>query len=173
MGHVKSFEGKTPRIHPSAFIADGCHIIGDVVIGEGASVWPGAVLRGDLAPITVGPNSNIQDNAVVHTITGVPTTIGANVTVGHGAIVHACTIGNDVMIGMGSVVLDRAVVEDGAVVGACAMVSEGKVVTALTLVVGVPAKPLRELPPEAAVRNRELAGRYVALALRHKVSPTE
>lgn len=167
-GALKAFGGKSPKVHPTAFIAEGAHLIGDVTIGEKASVWYGAVVRADWAPITIGAGTNIQDNAVLHTVRGGPITIGENVTVGHGAILHACTIGNNVMVGMGAVVLDRAVVEDGAVIGACALVGEGKTVAARTLNVGLPAKPLKELGPESDERLRALAGRYADLATEHK-----
>ncbi|HEY3316241.1 MAG TPA: gamma carbonic anhydrase family protein [Bacillota bacterium] len=165
---LKAFGGKTPRVHPTAFIAEGAQIIGDVTIGEQAGVWYNAVVRGDLAPITIGANSNIQDNAVLHTVRGGPIVIGVNTTIGHGAILHACTIGDGAMVGMAAVVLDRAVVEDGAIVGACALVGEGKTVAARTLNVGVPAKPVKELGPESDERLRGLAGRYADLAAEHK-----
>jgi len=167
-GALRGFGGKFPKVHPTAFIAEGAHVIGDVTIGENASVWYGAVVRGDLDAITIGANSNIQDNAVLHTVHGGPIVIGANVTVGHGAILHACRIGDDAMIGMGAVVLDGAVVEKGAVVGACALVGEGKTVAARTLNVGIPAKPIKELDEGAPERLRALAGRYAALAAEHK-----
>ncbi|MHB8927440.1 MAG: gamma carbonic anhydrase family protein [Bacillota bacterium] len=167
-GALKAFGGKFPKVHPTAFIAEGSHVIGDVTIGENASVWYGAVVRGDLDAITIGANSNLQDNAVLHTVHGGPIVIGDNVTIGHGAILHACAIGNDAVVGMGAVVLDRAVVEDGAVVGACALVGEGKTAAARTLSVGVPAKPLKDLGPESGARLRALAGRYAALAAEHQ-----
>lgn len=158
MGH----QGKEPRIHPTAYLAPGCHVIGDVVIEEGANIWFGAVLRGDIDTIVVGRNSSIQDNAVLHPNYGCPIIIGAHVIVGHAAVLHGCCIGDNSLIGIGARVLDRATVDEGAVVGAASLVPEGKVVPARTLVLGVPAKPVREVPAEAVEANRAMALRYAA-----------
>lgn len=143
---IYSLKGVTPKIHPTAWIAPNATIIGDVEIGEDSSVWFGAVLRGDQMPIRVGARTNIQDNAVVH-ITGgrASTTIGDDVTVGHSAIVHGCTVGNRCLIGMGSVVLDNAVVEDEVYVGAGSLVAPRARITSRSMALGRPAKRVREL----------------------------
>lgn len=160
--NVIGFQGKEPRIHPSAFLADGCHVIGDVVIEEGANIWFGAVLRGDIDTIVVGRNSSIQDNAVLHPNHGCPIVVGDHVIVGHAAVLHGCRIGDNSLVGIGARVLDRATVEEGAVVGAGSLVPEGKTVPARTLVLGVPAKPVREVPAETVEANRAMALRYAA-----------
>lgn len=168
MGAIREFAGKVPAVHPEAFLGDGSSVIGDVEIGEGTSIWYGAVVRGDFDSVRIGRECSIQDNAVVHPVPGMPVVIGDRVTVGHGAILHACRIGNDVVIGMGAVVLDGAVIEDGAIVGAGAVVPPGTVVPARTVVVGVPAKPVRELGPEVVDKARAQAFAYVELARGHR-----
>ncbi len=134
----------SPRIHESAYIAPTAVIIGDVVIEEGASVWDGAVIRGDVARITVGRNSNIQDNAVIHADYGEPTVIGENVTVGHMAVVHAARIGNNVIVGIHAVVLNGAEIGEGSVIGAGAVVTPGTKIPPRSLAVGIPAKVIRQ-----------------------------
>jgi len=137
-------EEKKPKIHPSAFISPTAVIIGDVEIAEGVSVWDGAVIRGDVAPIKIGKNSNIQDNAVIHVDYGEPAIIGENVTVGHLAIVHAAKIGNNVIVGIHAVVLNNAEVGDGSVIGAGAVVTPGSKIPPRSLVLGVPGKVIRQ-----------------------------
>lgn len=132
-----------PKIDPSSFVDARAIIIGDVNVGPGCSVWPGAIIRGDLNHVEIGEGSNIQDNAVVHVTPENPTRIGSNVSVGHCAIVHACTIGNDVIVGMNSSVLDGSVVGDGCIIGAGAVVREGTVIPPNSLFVGVPGKVIR------------------------------
>jgi carbonic anhydrase/acetyltransferase-like protein (isoleucine patch superfamily) len=159
--------GKAPIIDPLAFVAPSADVIGDVVVGEGSSVWFGAVVRGDFRPVRIGRFSSVQDNCTVHPDPSYPITIGDYVTVGHGAVLHGCTIKDGALIGMGAVVLNGAVVEEGAVVGAGAVVGEGKVIPARSLAVGVPAKVIREIPPEEADRRRAWAAGYAALAENH------
>lgn len=130
------------------YIAEGAKIIGDVTIGEDSSVWYNAVIRGDSNSIVIGENTNVQDNAVLHTSHSHALTIGDNVTIGHGAIVHGCTVGNNVLIGMGAIILDGAVIEDNCIIGAGALVTQKKVVPAGTLALGNPAKVARELKEE-------------------------
>lgn len=137
-------EEKSPKIHPSAFIAPTAVIIGDVEIAEGVSVWDGAIIRGDVAPIKIGKNSNIQDNAVIHGDYGEPAIIGENVTVGHLAIVHAAKIGNNVIVGIHAVVLNNAEVGDGSVIGAGAVVTPGSKIPPRSLVLGIPGKVVRQ-----------------------------
>lgn len=154
--------------HPNAFLAPNATITGQVTVEEEASVWYQAVVRGDLAPIAIGKGSNIQDGAILHTNVDCPLTVGDGVTVGHGAILHGATIEDGALIGMGAIVLDKAVIEKGAVVGAGAIVGEGKVVPARTLVLGIPAKPVREVSEEEAAKIRENALHYRALAAAHR-----
>ena len=135
-------------MHPAAWVDPSAQVIGDVTIEEGASVWPLSVLRGDQDNyVTLGRNSNVQDNSVLHVTPEFPCIVGAGVTIGHRCVVHACTIMDNVRIGIGAVVLTGAVVEEGAQVAAGALVPEGKVVPAGWLVMGVPAKPIRKMSP--------------------------
>jgi carbonic anhydrase/acetyltransferase-like protein (isoleucine patch superfamily) len=135
----------TPKIAPSAFIAGSADLIGDVEIGENASVWFQTVLRGDIDPIRVGANSNIQDGTVVHTMLGAPTLVGDWVTVGHRAVLHGCTIENHCLIGMGAVILNNVVVGEGSIVAAGAVVLENTVIPPRSLYVGLPAHFQRQL----------------------------
>ena len=145
---IVTFHGKTPQISSEAFVAETATLIGDVTVGPDSSVWYGAVIRGDCSRITVGCGTNIQDNAVLHTEIGHPLTVGDNVTIGHGAIVHCASVGSNTLVGMGAVLLDGAVVGDHCIIGAGAVVKENAVVPPGTMMVGVPAKPVRELTPE-------------------------
>ena len=145
---LMTLRGRTPAVSPEAYVAPTAAIIGDVTVGPDSSVWFGAVIRGDSAAITVGRATSIQDNAVLHTEADRPLTIGDNVTVGHGAIVHCTSVGSNTLIGMGAVLLDGAVIGDHCIIGAGAVVKENAVVPAGTMMVGIPAKPVRELGPE-------------------------
>jgi carbonic anhydrase/acetyltransferase-like protein (isoleucine patch superfamily) len=136
---------KGPTIHPSAWIVPGATVIGDVTLAEQSSVWYGAVLRGDINRIILGPRSNVQDNAVVHLDTGYPTTIGELVTVGHSAIVHACKIDSEVLVGMGAIILDDVEVGPRSIIGANALVTLGMKIPPGSLVLGSPAKIRRQL----------------------------
>jgi len=137
--------GIAPQVHPDAWIAPGCHIIGNVVIEAGASVWFGSTLRGDNEVITIGEGSNVQENCVLHTDMGFPLTVGAFCTIGHTAILHGCTIEDSSLIGMGATVLNGAVIGSGSLIGAGALVTEGKQIPPKSLVMGAPAKVVREL----------------------------
>lgn len=148
--------GKRPQIAASAWIADNAIVRGDVTLGEDVSVWFGAVLRGDVAPITVGAGTNIQDNAVVHVSRDYPCRIGANVTIGHGAVVHGCTIDDGALIGIRATVLDGAHIGAGALVAAGALVPPGMEVPPGTLALGVPARivgPLSDAQRELVARD--------------------
>ncbi len=145
---IVSFRGKTPQISPEAFVAETAVLIGDVTVGPDSSVWYGAVIRGDCSRITVGRGTSIQDNAVLHTEKERSLTIGDNVTVGHGAVVHCASVGSSTLIGMGAILLDGAVVGDHCVIGAGAVVKERAVVPSGSMMVGGPAKCVRELGPE-------------------------
>ncbi len=143
---IRSVPGRTPRVDRDAYVDPQAAVIGDVTIGAGSSVWPFAVLRGDQDNyVVLGRNSNVQDNSVLHVTTDHPCIVGDNVTIGHRAVVHGCRVMNNVRIGIGAVVLDGAVIEEGAQVGAGALVAPGKIVPAGWLVMGVPAKPIRQM----------------------------
>ena len=146
---IHSFVGKTPELDDSNFVADTATIVGDVRLGKDVSVWFGASIRGDVHRIRIGERSNVQDNAVVHvTHHTSPTTIGTGVTIGHSAIVHGCTIEDDVLVGMGSIILDHAVVGARSIIGAGALVTGGVIVPPESLVIGSPARVVRSLRPE-------------------------
>ncbi|MFC6152085.1 gamma carbonic anhydrase family protein [Nocardioides yefusunii] len=136
---------RSPLVHDTAWVAPNATLVGSVVLSEGASVWYGAVLRADNEPITVGKNSNVQDNCVFHVDPGKPLTLGEGVSVGHGAVIHGATIGDHVLVGMSATVMNGAVIGDEVLVAAGALVTEGMVVPPRTLVAGVPAKVRREL----------------------------
>ncbi len=158
---VYSFEDHTPFVHPAAFVAPGAYLVGWVEVGEGASVWFGAVLRGDLERVVVGPGSNVQDGAVLHADPGFPCVLEARVTVGHRAVVHGAWVGEGALIGMGAVVLNGARIGPGAVVGAGAVVPSGMEVPEGHLVLGVPARVKGPVePPGNAPRYQALAERY-------------
>lgn len=169
---VLSVGGKTPLVDPSAFVAHGARLVGEVTLGEGASVWYNAVLRGDGASITVGAGSNLQDNVSVHVDAGRPVIIGTNVSVGHNAVVHGCTIGDASLIGMGSTVLSGVVIGDECLVAAGAVVLEGTIVPAGSLVAGVPAKVRRELTDDERAGIRNNAETYRAHLAAH-IAATE
>lgn len=165
---VYEFEGKAPRIHPSAYIAPDAVVIGEVEIGSGASVWHGSVLRGDLDPIRVGARTNIQDLCVLHTGKGEPCIIEEAVTVGHAAILHGCTIRRGSLVGMGACVLNRAEIGPECLVGARALVTEDKVFGARTMILGSPARAVRPVTEEQVERIRLFTSRYVENARRHR-----
>lgn len=156
-----------PRISPSAYVDPRATVIGDVEIGPGCSIWPGAVIRGDTNRISIGEGSNVQDNAVLHATAENPTAVGRNVSIGHGAVVHACTIGDDVVVGMNSSVLDGAVVSDGCVIGANAVVRPGTKVPPNSLVAGVPGE-VRRTDTSLAEMARRNAETYHALRDAHR-----
>ena len=160
---IVTFQGKTPQVSPGAFIAETATLVGDVTVGPDSSVWYGAVIRGDSSRITVGRGSSIQDNAVLHTDKDHPLAIGDNVTIGHGAIIHCASVGSNTLIGMGAVLLDGAVIGDHCVIGAGAVVKEKAVVPTGSMMVGVPAKCVRELSPELRALL-DAASPYVALS---------
>ncbi len=158
---------QAPDIHPDAFVHPDAIVIGSVVLGAGASVWPAAVLRGDYGRIEIGARTSIQDGTVVHTTEQWPTLIGSGCVVGHNVHVEGCTIGDACLIGSGSVVLNRAVVQPGAAVGAAALVPEGMVVPSGQIALGVPAR-LRPAPAELSTWVAEAVEIYLAGAARHR-----
>ena len=148
-----------------AFVAENASITGDVTLGAGASVWFGCVLRGDDAPIRIGAETNIQDLTMCHVTSGsFPLTIGADVTIGHHAVVHGCTVGDRVLVGMGAVVLDGAVIEDDVLLGAGSLVTPGARIPSGVLALGSPAKPKRDLTDEERASLASSAAHYVRVA---------
>jgi gamma-carbonic anhydrase len=164
--------GISPRIHPSAFVAEGAQIIGDVEIAQGASIWFNCVLRGDINSIFIGERSNVQDGAIFHVTEELRVHVGNDVTIGHGAIVHGCRVEDGSLIGMGAVVLDRARIGKQALVAAGAVVREGFVVPDGMLVGGVPAKILRALTEEEKKKLLESAAHYIEYAESSRASTT-
>ena len=165
---IKEYNGHKPHIHNSCFIAENTTIIGRVTIKRNASIWYGTVIRGDDNYISIGENTNVQDNCTIHIAEDYPTIIGDNVTIGHGAIVHGCKVGNNVLIGMGAIILDGAEIEDNVLIAAGSLVSPGKKMPSNTLVLGSPAKVVRELTKEEIVNIKNSADYYVKLAEEYK-----
>jgi len=165
---VRPFGDLAPRIDPEAWLAPGSVVIGDVEIGSESSIWYGTVVRGDVHSIWIGVRTNIQDQCMVHVTSGLfPTEIGDDVTVGHRAVVHGCSVGDGALVGIGAVVLDGARVGAGALVGAGAVVTPGSEVPAGTLVLGAPARVVRELGDEEREQHIAGAQSYVENARRH------
>ncbi len=158
-----SFKGKTPRVHPDAFIAETTVLIGDVSVGKDSSVWFGAVVRADEAAIEIGNGSNVQDNATLHCDPGHPLSIGNNVTIGHNAVIHCASVGDNTLVGMGARLLDGAVIGKNCIIGAGAVVKERDNVPDGTMMVGVPAKAVKALPPDY-IAALERQSTYVALS---------
>ncbi|MDB6134830.1 MAG: gamma carbonic anhydrase family protein [Verrucomicrobiales bacterium] len=154
---------RRPRIHPSAFIAPNATLLGDVTVGEQASVWYSAVLRGDINRIVIGDRSNVQDGSVLHLSAEHGCIIGNDVTVGHMAMLHACTIGNEVLIGMGAIILDGVEIGDRCIIGAGALITQNKKIPPGSMVVGSPGKIVKTLTPEEQGGIAAWAARYVAL----------
>ncbi len=157
-----------PTIHGSAYVHTKAVVIGNVTLGAKASVWPCAVLRGDIAPIEVGEGSNIQDGAVVHVADGLPAKIGARVTVGHLAMIHACVIGDECLIGMHATILDGAVVGARSIIGANSLVTKGTHIPPGSLVMGSPAKVVRALAADEQAALPGWAEKYIKVAAHHR-----
>ena len=164
---IYQLEDDVPDVHPTAWVADSAEVVGRVTLAENASVWYGAVLRGDNDRITVGANSNVQDGSVLHTDHDVPLTIGANVTIGHQVMLHGCTIGDGSLVGIQSVVLNGARIGRNCLVGAGSLVTEGKEFPDGVLIVGRPAKVVRELTAEQIANLQASAAHYVHQQQRH------
>ena len=154
-------DGKGPRIAPNAWIAPSADIIGDAHLAAEASVWFGAVIRADNTPILIGERSNVQEGAMLHSDPGAPLTIGIDCTIGHHAILHGCTVGDRVLVGMGAIILNRAEIADDCIVGAGALVTEGKSFPPGSLIVGSPARAVRQLD-ESAKAMLKLSARHYA-----------
>lgn len=161
---VHRIRNNIPEIHESAFIAHNAEVAGNVTMAEGSSVWFSATVRGDIAPIVIGKNSNIQDGAVIHCDVDVPCTIEEGVTVGHGAIIHSATVGNNTVVGMGAIILGKAKIGEDSIVGAGALVTGGKTFPPRSMIFGNPAKRIRDLTDDEIKANRENARHYIVKA---------
>ncbi len=161
---LRSYRGVSPRIAPSAYVDPGATVIGDVTIGERSSVWPSASIRGDISPIRIGDETNIQDGCVLHSDEGIPLTIGDRVTAGHAVVLHGCTIEDDVVIGIGAIILNHARIGSGAVVAAGALAPEGMEIPPGMLAMGMPAKLRRPVTEEERERFREGVRHYAERA---------
>ncbi|WP_102192062.1 gamma carbonic anhydrase family protein [Microbacterium aurantiacum] len=167
---VLALPDRTPSIADGAFIAEGARIVGEVSIGQDASIWYNAVLRGDSAPIVIGAGSNVQDNVSVHVDAGHPVVVGERVSIGHNAVVHGCTIGDGSLIGMGAVVLSGAVIGDGCLIAGGAVVLSGTLIPDGSLVAGVPAKVRRALSGEERAGLLANADIYLAHLRTHSAA---
>ena len=156
------YQNKAPQLPASAYVAAEATLIGDVTLGEGASLWPGAVARGDNEPVRIGEGSNVQEGAVLHADPGFALTLAAHVTVGHQAMLHGCTVGDGSLIGIQAVILNGAKIGKGCLVGAGALVTEGKEFPDGSLILGSPAKVVRTLTEEDMLRLQASAASYVA-----------
>ena len=170
---LDTFLGKQPTVGAGVYIARGAQVIGDVTLGDHSSVWFNAVLRGDINFIRVGHHSNVQDNSVLHLADKYPCILGNYVTVGHSAVVHACTIEDEVLVGMGAVVLDGAVVGAQSLIGARSLVTQGTQIPPGSLVLGSPAKVVRQLTEKERAGLKGMAEKYVKVAayyLEHEIA---
>ncbi|MDR0276101.1 MAG: gamma carbonic anhydrase family protein [Burkholderiaceae bacterium] len=158
---VYEVQGKQPQIDASAWVADSAEVMGDVRLGPLASIWFGCVARGDTDSISIGEGSNIQDLSVLHADAGAPLTVGRRVTVGHKVILHGCTVGDETMIGMGAVVLNNARIGKHCLVGAGALVTEGKTFPDGSMILGAPARAVRQLAPQEIEMLRRSAQHYI------------
>ncbi len=176
MSGIRPFKKSYPQIAESAWIDDSAVVIGDVTIGDESSVWPMTVIRGDVNSIAIGTRSNIQDGSVLHVThagkhyDGSPLIIGDDVTIGHKVILHACTIGNRCLIGMGAIIMDKTVVEDDVIIGAGSLIAENKTLQSGSLYLGSPAKKIRQLTERELKFLRYSAEHYVELAKEHLAS---
>ncbi len=168
---IRAHAGHSPQIDPTAFVSEAAYVVGDVLIGAHASVWPGAVIRGDHGRITIGSHTNVQDNSVVHS--DADASIGDHVTIGHRVVCHAAEVGSHVLLGNGCVLNDGVTVEDGAIVAAGAVVLEGTRVAKGTIVAGVPAKLRGRLMKRHRDLIEEASASYVALGARYKAEGLE
>jgi carbonic anhydrase/acetyltransferase-like protein (isoleucine patch superfamily) len=168
-----AFGGRSPVLHETVFVAWNAEVAGDVEAGKGASIWYGAVARADLAPIRIGAYTNIQDAAILHVVEGGACLIGEGVTVGHGAIVHACTVGDHSLVGMGAILLDGCEIGGESIVGAGALVTQGKKFPPRSMILGSPAKVVRTLTEEEVQSLWDHAEKYAELATATKAEGGE
>ncbi len=165
---IRSFNGKSPQVDESAYVAESAQIIGDVVLGKNASIWDNAVLRGDIGQIIVGENSNIQDVSSVHNTQGVPVVIGKNVTIGHRVVLHSCSIGDNSLIGMGAIILDHVKIGKNCLIGAGAVVTPHTEIPDGSLVMGMPAKVIKPLSEAQVEGNIKNAQEYARLSAQYR-----
>lgn len=165
---IYELDGRTPDIAESAWVADSAQVMGDVTLGEGVSVWFGAIARGDSDRIVVGAGSNIQDGCVLHADEGLPMVVGERVTVGHQVMLHGCTIGDESLIGIGAIVLNGVKIGKNCLVGAGSLVTEGKEFPDGSMIIGSPAKAVRQLTPEQMEGLRKSAQHYMDNARRYR-----
>lgn len=165
---IFTFGDKKPRFADPVWIAPNAVVVGDVSLGRNASIWWNVTVRGDNDPITIGDDTNIQDGSVLHTDEGVPLTIGAGVTIGHMAMLHGCTIEDECLIGIGSIILNGARIGTGSVVAAGALIPEGMQIPPYSMVMGVPGKVKREITPDERARFKVNCQHYVELAAEYK-----
>ncbi len=170
MALLLPYDGTSPAIPESAWLAPNATLVGKVTLGERASVFYGAVLRGDMDSISIGEGTNLQDNVTVHVDTGKPARIGARVSVGHAAVLHGCTVEDDCLIGMSATVLNGAVIGSGSLVAAGSVVLEGTVIPPRSLVAGVPAKVRRELTDEEYAKVQRNADHYLEISAAHRAA---
>lgn len=168
-GHLLPYRGVMPSVHETAFIAPGAHVIGNVRIGEGASIWFNCTVRGDVGNIHIGARSNVQDGSIVHVTGGhFDTFIGNDVLIGHLCVIHGCRLEDESFVGMGSTVMDGCVIERGAMLGAGSLLVPGKTIKSGQLWLGRPARYVRDLTPEEVAQNRESVLHYVNLAQEYR-----
>ena len=170
---LDTFLRRPPKLGIGVYIAQGAVVVGDVTLGDGASIWYNAVLRGDINRIVIGRESNVQDNAVLHLADDFACIVGDYVTIGHSAIVHACTVGDEVLVGMGATILDGAVIGKQSIIGARALVTQRSQIPEGSLVLGSPAKVVRPLTPEERAGLKYWAEKYAANAaycLKHRIN---
>lgn len=160
---MKKILGIGPEINSDCFIAETASIIGDVKIDKGSSVWYGTVIRGDFAKIEIGKNTNMQDNSTLHTDVGYPLIIGNDVTIGHNTIIHGCKLGNNILIGMGAIVMNGAEIGDNSIIGANALITEHTLIPPNSLVLGSPGKVVREVTEEEIENIKGNAKLYINL----------
>ena len=165
---IYQLDDLSPTIHPSAWVAENAQVVGNVSLGEDCSVWFGVVMRGDTERLTIGRGTNIQDASVLHADPGMPLIIGENVSVGHQVMLHGCTVGDGSLIGIGAIVLNGARIGKNCLVGAGALVTEGKEFPDGSMILGSPAKAVRQLSPEQIAGLRKAAAHYMANARRYR-----
>lgn len=166
---IHTYKGIKPRLHESVFIAEGARLIGDVTLGEQATVWYNAVLRGDLAPVSIGDRSNIQDGCIGHVNTKQPLLVGSDVSVGHAAIIHGCKIGDGSLVGMGAILLNGSEIGEYTLVAAGSLVPENKRFPAYTLLMGSPARVVRELTEDDLKRMKRTSASYVEKGMEYSM----
>ena len=165
---IRNFKKMIPNIHGDSFIAENASVIGDVNIEKGASIWYNAVLRGDIANISLGKYSNIQDNSTIHTGIDIPSIIGDYTVVGHNVIIHSATIGNNCLIGMGAIILDKTSIGDNCIIGAGTIITKGEIIPPNSLVVGSPGRIIRRVTKEEMQSIKDTATRYYELYREYK-----